>query len=123
MQHLYAGADQMIFPSLFEGLGIPALEAMALGTPVVCSRASCLPEICGEAAVFFDPYSVEDMAAKIAMVWGDSALRTELKQRGYANITSFSWAEAAQSFRVAYNYVANRPLGADEERQLATMLS
>lgn len=123
MQHLYARADLMVFPSLFEGLGIPVLEAMASGTPTICSRASCLPEIAGEAAIYFDPYSVEDIAAKIAMVWNDSALRSDLKQRGYANITSFSWAEAARSFRVAYKYVANRLLDADEAQRLATMLS
>lgn len=123
MRHLYARADLMVFPSLFEGLGIPVLEAMASGTPVVCSQASCLPEIGGNAAIFFDPRSVEDMATKIAMVWNDSALRLDLKQRGYANITSFSWAEAARSFRVAYRYVANKPLAADEAQRLASMLS
>ncbi len=123
MRHLYARADLMVFPSLFEGLGIPVLEAMASGTPVVCSRASCLPEIGSDAAIFFDPYSIEDMAAKIAMVWGDSSLRSDLTQRGYANITSFSWVEAARSFRVAYRYVANRPLTTDEAQRLASMLS
>jgi glycosyltransferase involved in cell wall biosynthesis len=123
MRQLYARADMMVFPSLFEGLGIPVLEAMSSGTPVVCSKASCLPEIGGDAAIFFDHYSIEDMASKIAMVWNDSALRADLKQRGYANITSFSWAEAARSFRVAYRYVANRPLDADETERLAVMLS
>lgn len=123
MRHLYARADLMIFPSLFEGLGIPVLEAMASGAPVVCSQASCLPEIAGAAAVYFDPYSVEDMAAKIAMVWGDSALRSDLKRRGYANIASFSWIEAARSFRVAYKLVANRQLDGDEAQRLALMLS
>jgi glycosyltransferase involved in cell wall biosynthesis len=123
MRHLYARADLMVFPSLFEGLGIPVLEAMASGTPVVCSRASCLPEIGSDAAIFFDPYSIEDMAAKIAMVWGDSSLRSDLTQRGYANIASFSWVEAARSFRVAYRYVANRPLDANETQRLASMLS
>ena len=96
---------------------------MSSGTPVVCSKASCLPEIGGDAAIFFDHYSIEDMASKIAMVWNDSALRSDLKQRGYANITSFSWAEAARSFRVAYRYIANRPLDADEAKRLEAMLS
>ncbi len=123
LRQLYARADLMVFPSLFEGLGIPVLEAMASGVPVVCSRASCLPEIGGNAAIFFDPYSVEDMAVKIATVWGDGVLRAELKQRGHANITSFSWTEAARSFRVAYKHVANRPLAADESRRLAVMLT
>jgi glycosyltransferase involved in cell wall biosynthesis len=123
MQHLYAAAELMVFPSLFEGLGIPVLEAMAMGAPVVSSRASCLPEIAGEAAIYFDPCSVEDIAAKIALVWEDVNLRTQLKQRGHANITSFSWSEAARSFRVAYSYVANKPLDAEQAQRLATMLS
>lgn len=123
MRHLYAAADLMVFPSLFEGLGIPVLEAMASGTAVVSSDASCLPEIGGDAAILFDPHSVKDMAMKIAMVWGDPALRMDLKQRGFSNIAEFSWAEAAKSFRVAYKYVANRPLDKQESQRLAVMLS
>ncbi|WP_347259071.1 glycosyltransferase family 1 protein [Methylocaldum sp.] len=123
MRHLYTWAELMVFPSLFEGLGIPVLEAMASGTPVVCSRVACLPEVAGDAAVFFDPYSIEDMAEKTALVWSDSALRSDLKQRGYANVGAYNWAEAALSFRVAYKHVANRPLNVDEARRWATMLS
>lgn len=123
LRHLYARAELMVFPSLFEGLGIPLLEAMASGTPTVCSSASCMPEIGGEAVMFFDPYSVEDMAAKIAQVWRDIALRADLKRRGYANIAAFSWAEAARSFRVAYKHVANKPLNAEESRRWAAMVS
>lgn len=123
MRHLYAQADMMVFPSLFEGLGIPVLEAMTSGTPVVCSRASCLPEIGGDAAIFFDPYSTVDMADKIAMVWSDSVLRSELARRGYANTTAFSWIEAARSFRVAYRHVAKKPLAADDAKRLASMLA
>lgn len=122
MQHLFAGAEMVIFPSLFEGLGIPVLEAMGSGTPVVCARATCLPEIGGEAAIYFDPYSIEDMAKQTARVWSDSALRADMKQRGYDNIVSYSWTEAARSFRVLYKHIANRPLDADEEQRLATML-
>ena len=122
MQHLFVRAELVIFPSLFEGLGIPVLEAMATGIPVVCSMASCLPEIAGDAAIFFDPYSVEDMATKIAMVWNDSALRLDLKQRGYANVTAFSWIEAARSFRIAYKHIANRPLSEAEAQRLTILL-
>jgi glycosyltransferase involved in cell wall biosynthesis len=123
MRHLFTRADLMPFPSLFEGLGIPVLEAMAFGTPVVCSNASCLPEIAGDAAIFFDPNSIEDMAAKIKLTWNDSVLRADLKLRGYANVTSFSWVEAARSFRVAYRYVANRPLDSDEAKLMTLMVS
>ena len=123
MRHLYARAELMVFPSLFEGLGIPVLEAMASGTPVVCSQTSCLTEIGGDAAIFFDPYSIEDMATKTAMVWENSLLRADLKQRGYTNTTSFNWIEAARSFRVAYKHVANRPLTVDDSQRLASMLN
>jgi glycosyltransferase involved in cell wall biosynthesis len=123
MRHLYAGAEMMIFPSLFEGLGIPVLEAMAAGTPVVSSTASCLPEVAGDAAIQFDPNSIEDMAAKVAMVWNDNDLRGDLIQRGYANIESFNWDEAARSFRTAYKYIAQRPLDEEDTQRIARMLS
>ena len=123
MRTLFEQAQLVVFPSLFEGLGIPVLEAMASGTPVVCSQASCLSEIGGDAAVFFDPYSVADIAAKTAMVWRDRTLRAEMQQRGYSNAASFSWADAARSFRVVYRHVAKRPLNSAETRRLEYMLS
>lgn len=123
LQQLFARADLMIFPSLFEGLGIPVLEAMTAGLPVACSRASCLPEIGGDAAVYFDPYSVEDIAAQVAKVWGDPTLRAKLVQQGYANIAGYGWNEAAHSFRVLYKHVAKRPLEPPEARLLKGLLS
>lgn len=123
LKQLFVRADLMIFPSLFEGLGIPVLEAMTAGLPVACSRASCLPEIGGEAAVYFDPYSVEDIAAQVAKVWNAPALRAKLIQEGYANIAAYSWNEAAHSFRVLYKHVAKRPLQPQEELRLKGLLS
>lgn len=123
MQQLFMRADLMIFPSLFEGLGIPVLEAMTAGLPVACSRASCLPEIGGDAAVYFDPYSVEDIAAQVAEVWQDADLRSKLIKDGHENIAAYNWTEAARSFRVLYKHVANRPLEPLEARHLEDLLS
>lgn len=123
LQRLFARADLMVFPSLFEGLGIPVLEAMTAGLPVACSRASCLPEIGGDAAIYFDPYSVADIAAQTAKLWGDPALRAKSTQNGYANIAGYGWNEAAHAFRVLYKHVAKCPLEPQEERRLEELLS
>ncbi|MGC8787518.1 MAG: glycosyltransferase family 4 protein, partial [Anaerolineae bacterium] len=77
---LYSGADLFVFPSLYEGFGLPPLEAMACGTPVVCSKASSLPEVVGDAALMVDPYDVEALAEAMHRVLSDAVLREE--QRG-----------------------------------------
>jgi len=76
-QVLLAGAEFLVFPSTYEGFGLPLLEAMSLGTPVACSTAGSLPEIAGSATLFFNPYSLEDMAQKIGQMARDPVLRAE----------------------------------------------
>lgn len=92
---LLSGAQTFAFPSLYEGFGLPPLEAMASGTPVACSNASSLPEVVGEAAVLFDPYDVDAMAESLSLVLGDSALRDSLRERGLAQARRFSWERTA----------------------------
>jgi glycosyltransferase involved in cell wall biosynthesis len=87
---LIRGARAVIFPSLYEGFGLPVLEAMQLGTPVVTSRASSLPEIAGEAALYVDPYDINDIARAIKTITADSDLRGELSQRGRIQAELFS---------------------------------
>ena len=87
---LIRGARAVIFPSLYEGFGLPVLEAMQLGTPVVTSRASSLPEIAGEAALYVDPYDINDIARAIKTITADSDLRGELSRRGRIQAELFS---------------------------------
>jgi glycosyltransferase involved in cell wall biosynthesis len=93
---LYRGAAVFVFPSLYEGFGLPPLEAMACGTPVVSSLATSLPEVVGDAAVPIDPLDVESIADGIDRVVGDDQLRARLRERGFAQAALFSWDETAR---------------------------
>jgi glycosyltransferase involved in cell wall biosynthesis len=87
---LIRGARAVVFPSLYEGFGLPVLEAMVLGTPVVTSRESSLPEIAGEAALLVDPYNSDDIARAITTIVNDADLRAELSRRGRTQAAKFS---------------------------------
>ncbi len=93
---IYNLAKLFVFPSLYEGFGIPPLEAQACGCPVVCSDAASLPEAFGDSVVYFDPYSVEDMRDKIQMVLNDENLQNELRAKGFENVKRFSWERSAK---------------------------
>jgi len=93
---LYSGACVYAFPSLYEGFGFPALEAMACGTPVVCANTSSLPEIVGDAALTFAPTDVEGQAEALRRVLTDPALRDHLVERGFARVQQFTWETAAR---------------------------
>lgn len=99
---LYGHASAYIFPSLMEGFGLPGLEAMAHGTPVVSSNATCLPEIYGDAAVYFDPKSVDDMARTIDDILQNDKLRTKLAAAGFQRIKKYSWKKMAQQTHAVY---------------------
>jgi glycosyltransferase involved in cell wall biosynthesis len=83
-------------PSLYEGFGLPVLEAMSCATPVVAANSSSLPEVAGEAAVLVDPLSVDSIAEGIRRVVEDEVLQAELRQKGLAQAKHFTWQEAAQ---------------------------
>jgi glycosyltransferase involved in cell wall biosynthesis len=104
---LYRGADVFAFPSLYEGFGIPVLEAMACGTPVVTSTASSLPEAAGEAALLVDPNDVDALTEALWRVIEDSALRNALCARGFEQVKRFSWAESARRLQAVYYAVGN----------------
>jgi glycosyltransferase involved in cell wall biosynthesis len=102
---VYAGAQAFVFPSLYEGFGLPVLEAMACGTPVLASRASSLPEVGGQAAFYFDPTSVEEMADNVRRLLRDNALKEEMQVEGLAQAARFSWEKAAAETKAVYSAV------------------
>lgn len=105
LRRLYAGAALYVFPSLCEGFGLPPLEAMAQGLAVVASKATCLPEVLGQAAHYFDGESPEDMAAKIREVLSDEILRQKLIAQGFEQIKKYSWQKMAEETRKSYTWV------------------
>jgi glycosyltransferase involved in cell wall biosynthesis len=102
---LYRLAEVFVFPSLYEGFGLPALEAMACGTPVVTSNVSSLPEVTGDAAVLVDPYEVESIAEGMHRVLTDAALSAELRAKGIARAREFSWERSVARTRELYQEV------------------
>ncbi|MCI0514058.1 glycosyltransferase family 4 protein, partial [candidate division KSB1 bacterium] len=102
---IYQQAAVFVLPSLFEGFGFPPLESMAAGTAVVCSNSASIPEICQDAALYFDPYQIEDMSAKIGQVLNHALLRQNLIVKGYQNIRRFSWQQCARETAALYQEI------------------
>jgi glycosyltransferase involved in cell wall biosynthesis len=96
---LYTGASAFIYPSLYEGFGIPPLEAMACGVPVITSNTTSLPEVTGGAALLVDPRAPEAMAEAVVRLFRDETLRRELQTKGLAQAGSYSWDAVARETR------------------------
>ena len=107
---LYSCAEAFAFPSLYEGFGLPVLEAMACGTPVISSNTSSLPEVAGDAALLVAPDDVRDWAQAITQLARDASLRAELSERGRQQAKRFTWQAAAQQTRALYRDIhGHRP--------------
>ena len=99
---LYSGARAYVYPSLYEGFGLPPLEAMACGTAVICSNAASLPEVTGDAAVTFDPHDTGALAAALIRLQVEPELRDELRHRGLRRAAQFSWTRCADETMAVY---------------------
>lgn len=99
---LFTHCDAYVFPSLMEGFGLPGLEAMGYGAPVVSSNTTCLPEVYGDAAHYFDPYSVNDITRAIDNVLSNEKLRISLVKKGYLQIKKYSWQRMAKQTHAVY---------------------
>lgn len=106
MPYLYNLARLMVFPSLYEGFGIPLVEAMACGCPVACSNSTSIPEVVGDAAVTFDPGSAEEMAEKIWGLWNDDVLLCDLRTKGFDRAGQFGWENMARQTVQVYKKAA-----------------
>jgi glycosyltransferase involved in cell wall biosynthesis len=96
LPHLYSAAELMVFVTLWEGFGLPAIEAMACGTPVLTSNRSCMPEIAADAALLVDPHRTDEIAAGMQRLYGDASLRLELRTKGLARAARFRWDDSAR---------------------------
>ncbi|HTO94656.1 MAG TPA: glycosyltransferase family 1 protein, partial [Bacteroidota bacterium] len=98
LARLYAGALALVYPSRYEGFGMPPLEAMTLGCPVIAARASSIPEVCADAALYIEPWSPRGIAEAVRRMADDASLRERLRGEGTARAAQFSWEKAADTF-------------------------
>jgi len=106
LRQVYCESTMLVYPSLYEGFGLPPLEAMACGCPVVCAKAGSLPEVCGGAAEYFDPRSEEEMMAAVGLVLGSEERREGLRRAGLLRAAEFSWERMAEETAEIYRRVS-----------------
>ncbi|HSJ54189.1 MAG TPA: glycosyltransferase family 1 protein, partial [Anaerolineae bacterium] len=113
LPYWYNAAEVLVYPSLYEGFGLPPLEAMACGTPVISSKASSLPEVVGDAGLLVDPADVEALAAAMEQVLADAGLRERMRAAGLQRAQRFTWENAARQTVASYRRALARGGGTD----------
>lgn len=111
---LYRHCEAYVFPSLMEGFGLPGLEAMGYGAPIISSNATCLPEVYGNAALYFNPINIDDMARTISTVLANNKLRDKLIQSGYIQLKKYSWKRMAEQTYIIYMEAARESISSHE---------
>jgi glycosyltransferase involved in cell wall biosynthesis len=106
LAHLYAGATALVFPSVYEGFGLPIIEAQSFGTPVITSTVSCMPEVAGTGAMLVDPTDPQAISVAMLSIIEDASLATRLRQAGKTNADKYSWEETAKQTLDIYRLVA-----------------
>ena len=96
---IYANALCLVFPSLYEGFGIPPLEAMSCGCPVIASNVTSIPEVCNDAALYFDPLNIEEIASTMKKIIEDERTVSQLKEKGFNNLKRFTWQIFAENLK------------------------
>ena len=119
LRAIYRSARCLVFPSAFEGWGLPVVEAFAEGVAVACSDATTLPEVTAGAALLFPPYDASLMARAIVRLWTEPGLRAELVQKGRTRAARLSWTRTARAFRSHYRRITSRPLSDDDASMIA----
>ena len=105
MKQLYRDAEFFVYPSFYEGFGMPILESWSCGCPVVLSNASCFPEIAKDAGIYFNPNSIEDMANKMNLMLEDTDLKSDITNKGISRLTEFSWNKCAERHMNIYRSI------------------
>lgn len=123
LQALYHLAEFTVFPTLFEGGGLPLLEAFHEGSPLACSNIPVLAEQAHDAALLFDPLSVEDMARSILRLLKEPCLRDRLRENGLIRLKQYSWEKTARTYRAMYRKIANRDLTEEDKALLCIALT
>ncbi len=108
MPMVYNAAVCMVFPTLYEGFGLPLAEAMACGIPTIASHSAAIPEVGGDATIYFNPEDIEDMAKAINSVLSDKELQASLIQKGFKQAAKFTWEEHARKTVELYHHLAGR---------------
>lgn len=109
----YKSAKIFVFPSIYEGFGLPPLEAMTAGCPVICSNAGSLKEVCGDAAILIDPKNTEELKNAIEKLWNDENLQNSLREKGFIQAKKFSWQETAKKTLEAFKKIETSTKTAD----------